>query len=526
MSESPKHNYWLPLVMSLLFALGIWIGSILPERKSTSADVQKLEDILTIIDKNYVDKVQKDSIFEVTITDMLHKLDPHSNYIAAKDMKQVRESIDGKFAGIGVRFMLLQDTICITNVLPNSPSQRAGVKAGDKILKVDNKSVTGRKVTNDKVMGLLKGPEDTQVKVVVLRDKKKKSLRITRGIIPLTSVTSAYMIDETTGFIRIEQFSVPTHDEFVLASKKLLDQGMKKLVLDLRFNGGGVMQVATEIADEFLQAGDKIVSTKGKSVGEKVVYATDDLNLLESIPVVVLINEASASASEILAGALQDNDRGVMVGRRTFGKGLVQEDKTLRDGSNLRLTIARYFTPSGRCIQRPYDKGYDAYMEESFQNFHYDEEKEKKELQKAKKFKTKGNRIVYGAGGIFPDIKVEYEFVLHSEYYYLLRENNAFAIFAFHFLDGKRNQFNSLNQLEEQLSKEKNLVDEFLSFSENVLKIPKDEKAITVEKELLNNYLKAEIARQLFTENGFYKIYNATDKEVKKALESFGALKK
>jgi carboxyl-terminal processing protease len=368
MSEAPKSNYTLPVLLALFLCIGLWLGSELSKPinsfgGSNADEVQKLEDILRLLDERYVDKINKDSIFESTISEMLHKLDPHSNFIAAKDMKAVNESINAKFGGIGVRFLLLRDTICVSNVMENSPSLIAGVKSGDKIIEVDGKKMTGKKITNDKVMSSLKGDEGTFVKVKVLRKNEKIDIKIRRGAIPIKTVTCAYMVNSKVGYILIDQFSIPTADEFRQAAMSLKQRGMKELILDLRGNGGGVLSAATDIADEFLKEGLTILKTKGRKTKEEI-YKSKSGGILENTKTVVLINSSSASASEILAGALQDNDRAIIVGRRSFGKGLVQEDRKLRDGSNLRITIARYYTPSGRCIQRPYKGSYEDYMED------------------------------------------------------------------------------------------------------------------------------------------------------------------
>lgn len=521
MSETPKSNYKLPLLLSLFLALGLYFGGKLSEgfSSSKSADVQKLEDILDLLEDRYVDKVDKDKVFEETISEMLHKLDPHSNYIASKDMAAVNESIEGEFGGIGVRFLLLRDTICITNIINNSPSKFAGVKAGDKIIEIDGKSVVGKKITNEKVMQKLKGIQGTIVKFSVLREKKKLLFSLERGTIPIETVICAYMLNPNTGYILIEQFSVPTAQEFYVAASRLIEKGMTKLVLDLRNNGGGVLTAATDIADQFLREGLVILKTKGRKSGEEVYYA-NARGLLEKMKTVVLINANSASASEILAGALQDNDRAIIVGRRSFGKGLVQEDQELRDGSNLRITIARYYTPSGRCIQKAYNGKYEDYIldEERYSSGElYVQDKTK--LVDSLKFKTLKGRFVYGGGGIQPDIFVPFDSSGTSFYLTSLQYSGAFTAYTFDYVNGKRNTWKNAQTYNDNFSVGENLTKEFSLFAEKQFKVPFNANEYKHSQKNIAKILKAEIARQIWTEEGFLRVYNPLDSEIKAALK-------
>ena len=322
-----KNKWWLPLVVSIAMCIGLVLGYIATRNGVFTAGgydgnrLQKLQDILNLIEKNYVDDVNPDKVFEESIVEMLHKLDPHSNYIPASEQQRAAEMIEGKFGGVGMRYFVLRDTVCITHVIKGSPSEKMGVKAGDKIVKIDGKNVASVKIETDKVMSMLKGKEGTKVKVEIIRQKKRLTFEITRGTIPIESVTSSYLLGNV-GYIKIDQFSVTTAEEFQAAASNLKSKGMQKLILDVRNNGGGVLGSATEIVDEFLKDGQLILKTIGKKVGTKVYKATS-AGELENMPLAVLINASSASASEILAGAIQDNDRGVIVGRRSFGKGLV-----------------------------------------------------------------------------------------------------------------------------------------------------------------------------------------------------------
>ena len=407
--NNSRFSIVLPLIISLSICAGFLIcyvvmGDVFDAQKK-SPGVQKLEDVLNLLDSKYVDPINRDAVFEETISEMLHKLDPHSNYIPAKDMALMSESLEGNFSGIGVRFFKLRDTISITHVLSDSPSERAGLKDGDQIVRIDGKNAAGVQMSTDTIMSLLKGKSGSSVNVQINRYGKLLSKKIIRGRIPIKSINTYYMIDDETGYIKIDQFSIPTAYEFRQASAKLLSQGMKKLILDLRNNGGGVLDGATQIADEFLKDGLSIVKTQGRKIGTKN-YTSTNRGSLKQTELVVLINSRSASASEIVAGAIQDNDRGLIVGRRSFGKGLVQEDQKLRDGSSLRITVARYYTPSGRCIQRPYSDGMEDYYNDPTRTEESMFKIDSSIFIDSLKYKTIGGRTVYGGGGISPDIFV------------------------------------------------------------------------------------------------------------------------
>lgn len=526
MENKSKNNYLLPLLFAICIAIGMWLGNTFTSKgfdftSTTGAKkYQKMQDIIEILDKKYVDTVNADALFEQTISDMLHKLDPHSNYIPAKDLQAINESIEGKFGGIGVRFFILRDTVCITNIVPGSPSLVAGLKAGDKILQVDGKAVAGKKITNEKIMGMLKGKENTVVQLKVLRNKKELDKKVIRGIIPIESVSVAYLIAPNVGFIKIDQFSVTTADEFRKAAVWLKGKGMKKLIIDLRNNGGGVLQSAIQIADEFLAANVPIVMTKGTHMGSKTYRATSD-GVLEKTSLVILINANSASASEILAGAIQDNDRGTIIGRRSFGKGLVQEDVQLRDGSDLRLTVARYYTPTGRCIQKTYEAGYDEYVNAQYERYENGElySQDTTVYPDSLKFKTPKGRIVYGGGGIAPDVFVPYDSTGTSWYFSELRFSQAFNAFAFDYVQDKRTKWSSLDDFNKNFTVSKDLLNKFVQFAEKENKIKQDKKGLAQSKTLIEKTLKAEIARQLWLENGYYQISNKTDNEVQRAIK-------
>ena len=529
MSDNQKPNYFLPLYFALFLAAGIFIGDFMSrplegEKLKNLEKVEKLYDVMNILDEKYVDNINKDSIFDATINELLHKLDPHTNYIPSDQVARMKESIEGKFGGIGVRFFLLRDTICVSNVIPGSPSFAAGVLAGDKIIKINGKAVANVKINTDDVMSQLKGDPGTNVSFTVVRNKKPLTFSIKRGVIPVPTVTCSYMINAETGYVLIEQFSVPTHQEFIQAVQKLKRQGMKGLILDLRGNGGGVMEAAVSIADEFLPSGRLIVSAKGRKFPEQKEFAKAG-GLLEDIKLAVLINEYSASASEIVAGAIQDNDRGIIVGRTSFGKGLIQEDRAMNDGSSLRVTVARYYTPSGRCIQKPYaGKSYEDYIRDQ-ERFNERElqPNDLKKLPDSLKFKTLiKKRIVYGGGGIFPDFYVRFDTTGMDLFFRACRIEGVFTSFAFDYLSGKRNTWKSLLEFQQQFVVNDAVLKSFYEFSAKYYKLNVYEKPNKSAKNLLIKTIKSEIARQIWIEEGYYRVVNSDDKEINTALKEMG----
>lgn len=523
-SNQKSTSYWIPIVMAVCLAMGLFLGNVLAPKaiagsSSNDAQSQKIQDIIDVLDNSYVDSVNYDELFETTISDMLHKLDPHSNYIPARDLKAINESIEGRFGGVGIRFFIIRDTVCVTNVLPGSPAMRTGLKAGDKILAVD-KEILDKTITNDGVMALLKGLENTDVNLTILRDGKRLKKKVTRGSIPVESVVAAYMMTDKVGYIRIDQFSMSTSMEFLFAAKNLKQQGLKKLIIDVRGNGGGLLTGATDIADAFLTAGTPIVETKGEHSPSYVYRATRNAELVD-VEVAVLINSNSASASEILAGALQDNDRGTIIGRRSFGKGLVQEDKLLRDGSNLRLTIARYYTPTGRCIQKPYSGDYHSYYEDQMDRY------ENGEMYKidsslfidSLKFKTPKGKVVYGGGGIMPDVFVPYDTTGSSWYYTELRYSSVFTTFAFDYVQDKRNKWSSPEAYNKSFKVTDEVLMRFVKFAESEYKIKSKATDLETSKILIAQKIKGEIARQIWVEQGYFQVANSEDVDVQEALK-------
>lgn len=528
MESNPKNYYLIPLGLACAMAIGLGLGYFLvPHTDYTAGEkrgekYQKIQEILSVLDKRYVDDVNSERLFEETISDMLHKLDPHSNYIPARDLKLAQEGIEGKFGGVGVRFNILRDTICVTHVIPQSPSEIAGILPGDRIISVDGKKTAGAKISNEKVMEYLKGDEGTTVLVEVKRGLVKKKFKVTRGAIPIQSVTSAIMLNDKVGFIRIEQFSVMTAIEFRKAAENLLQKGMTKLILDLRNNGGGVLGTCIEVADEFLPAGMTIVETRGRNTREEK-YRSQGGGVLERIETAVLINQYSASASEILAGALQDNDRAYIYGRRSFGKGLVQGDYKLTDGSNLRLTVARYYTPSGRCIQKEYNGNMDDYYSDASERLYTGElfAPDSSLFVDSLKFRTRKGRVVYGGGGIMPDIFIPLDTTDFTDYYNQMRFSGAIQGFAFDFVNGKRKSWSGFEKFSATFQVNADLTRKMAQYAQKYFDVPFSASGFAFSQNTLAKNLKAEIARQIWLEDGYYYVSTQTDNEVQFILKKW-----
>jgi carboxyl-terminal processing protease len=525
-----KNKAVYPFIGTVLIVIGLMLGLTLSRDNVVNGGSdkgkyeQKLADILEVLDRDYVDSIDKEKLFEETIVDLLHSLDPHSNYIAAEQLKRMNESIEGKFGGVGVRFTILRDTLNITNVIINSPADKAGVKKFDQIIEVDDSLIAGVGLKNTGVQALLKGKAGTDVKVKVLRRGGLLNKKITRGMVPIESITAAYMITDEIGYIRLSQFSIQSANEFYMAALQLKSEGMKKLIFDLRFNGGGVMGSAVSIVDALLEQGKPIVSTKGKNNPEETLYS-ENKPLLGGVDLAVLINGSSASASEIVAGAIQDNDRGTIIGRRSFGKGLVQQDINLKDGSNLRLTVSRYYTPTGRCIQKPYTGDYNEYMMDEVNRYENGElyELDSSLLVDSLKFTTPQGKTVYGGGGIMPDIFVPLDTTGGSTYLRRLRYSGVFNDFAYDFARNhtqEMNSFSSLEEFDKAFKVDKNLLSSFTSYASNNHDISLNKQELSNSKQQITENIKAEIARQKWLEEGAYYIFNESDREVKVAIET------
>jgi carboxyl-terminal processing protease len=522
MNNSSK---WQPLIYGVLIALGILIGIWLKPgtNKLTLFGGGKFSEVFTIINQAYVDTVDIESLEEKALNEMLSNLDPHSVYIPAKDLVQANEQLEGNFEGIGVEFNILNDTIMVVSAISGGPSYELGIQAGDRIIKIDTLMVAGVGITNEQVPKLLKGSKGTKVDVVIYRPGLHKTIpyTITRNTIPIHSVDVSMMLNDETGYIKISRFASNTHDEFLEAINQLKLQGLQHLVLDLRENPGGYLTAATEICDELLDDHKLVVYTQGRTQ-PKSEYTADREGVFEKGKLIVLINEGSASASEIVSGAMQDWDRAVIVGRRSFGKGLVQEPFALSDGSALRLTIARYYTPSGRCIQKPYDIGYDAYEEDLF---HRLQDGELEDLTKIKQqdstvFKTKNGRIVYSKGGIMPDVFVPIDTSYRNHYYAEILSMGLLNQFAYAYVDDNRAALKKYRDIAD--FHQKFTVDLAPGFARYAL--AKGVKATAAEQQhvaaFTARHLKALIARQLWRDNGYFYVTNRFDPTIAKALEA------
>ena len=516
---------WLPLLFSLVMIAGMIIGFKL--RGNTPSDgffhtakKTPLQEVLELINSKYVDNVDTDTLGNDAIQEMLTHLDPHSVFIPATDLQELNEDLEGNFKGIGVEFQIISDTVHVVNVLPQGPSDEAGLKIGDRFLYVGDSAVAGTKITSDRIKKLLRGPGESKVTVKMLRGTRVQTFVIRRGTIPIPSLDASYVIEQGTGYIKLNKFAETTFEEFMKALESLKEKKINKLILDLRGNGGGILDEAVQIADEFLDGDKLIVYTKGEKT-KKEVYTAKRPGLFESGKLIVLIDEGSASASEVVAGAIQDWDRGTIMGRRSFGKGLVQQQYQLSDGSGLRLTVARYYTPTDRSIQKPYSNGMDDYNDEVIQRVLDGEvvKGDSGKVKNGKQYKTKGGRIVYGGGGINPDIFVAMDTSFFQRSIGDLYNDNSIYIFPYLYYLGHQEELKGYKDPIDFA----NRFNDLESLWNGLLKIAKHDsldlnKVNASEKLYLLHRLKANIARQLWRTEGFYEVWNTTDPVVQRAL--------
>ncbi|MBX2964609.1 MAG: S41 family peptidase [Cyclobacteriaceae bacterium] len=529
MSERPENTPYqirLPLVLCLGLAAGVFIGSSFNSQKPSrdvSKDVQKLREVLTYIDTKYVDDITTDKLVDESIRHLLSKLDPHSHYIPARDRIAANEELRGNFDGIGVEFNIFQDTIMVVTALSGGPSERLGIRSGDKIILVDDKDVAGIGITTQDVMRLLKGPRGSEVKVTILRNKQILDFNIVRDKIPQFSIDVSYMVDAEIGYIKLNRFSATTYEEFSKALTKLKDQGMKKLVLDLQGNGGGYMSMAIDLADEFLSDGKKIVYTDGKDKRLNTNASSTSRGNFETGDLIILVNEGSASASEILAGALQDNDRALIVGRRTFGKGLVQNPFDLSDGSELRLTISRYYTPSGRSIQKPYDdeEEYSLDLIERYKKGEFFSADSIK-LNDSLKYKTANGRSVYGGGGIMPDYFVPLDTTMNSHYLNALYSSLSIYEYAFNYAHHNKDALEGkgFEQFKKSFVVTDQMLNELVAIGQRN-KIKPDYQDLRKNKKVFQLHVKAQIARRIWGNDGLFPIINETNEIFLQSLKLF-----
>ncbi len=533
--KSTSNNKYLPIIFSFVLIIGIILGIFLSgtlQKKNLfsvkNQRYDKINDVINFALQDYVDTVSKDKLEEKAINGMLQGLDPHSAYIPLEEFNEVNDPLMGNFEGIGVQFRIQNDTIMVVNTVSGGPSEKIGVKAGDRIVKVDGKNVAGIGIKDTDVLKNLKGKKGSTVKISVFRREVKHLIdfSIVRDVIPTYSIDISYMVDKQTGYIKLSKFSATTTREFSNALKQLNQQGMQKLILDLRGNGGGFLQSAIDVADQFLTDGKLIVYTEGKNRPKQYAYATNK-GIAEKEALVVLIDEWSASASEIIAGAIQDNDRGLIIGRRSFGKGLVQEQFNLSDGSAVRLTVARYHTPTGRCIQKSYNNGTEEYMKDLNQRYLNGEfeNADSTKFADSLKYTTPKGKIVYGGGGIMPDIYIPLHMDKNIEYYNQLINKGLIYQFAFDYTDKYRNSFVQYKTTDDYINRftvSNLMLNDFIEYA-NKKGVSKNMKGFDASVVKIKILLKAFIGRNIFDDKGFYPIYLQTDNAFIKAV---GQLKK
>ena len=530
MKQSKNTNRYMPLMMAACVVVGILFGTFFANHFSSNrlniinSGSSRLNNLLNIVNDQYVDAVNMDSLMERAIPQILADLDPHSVYISAKDVQTATDDLKGSFSGVGIEFVIREDTVHVQGVIKNGPAERAGILAGDKIVMVDDKPFVGKEVTNEEAMHRLKGPKDTKVKIGVLRygDNKMKQFTVTRGEIPTHSVTATYMLDDETGYIRIKSFGENTYPEMLIALAELSQQGFENLVIDLRDNTGGYLMSAVQIVNEFLPKNKLIVYTEGRK-SPRQDYRSDGRGSYQKIPLIVLINEASASASEIFAGAIQDNDRGTVIGRRSFGKGLVQKQLDFPDGSMIRLTIARYYSPSGRCIQKPYTPGESNYEEDLLVRYQHGEFFSQDSIKHTgPAYHTGIGRTVYGGGGITPDIFVPEDTTNITSYYKQASMSGLILQFAFQYTDENRpklSTFREMPKLSDYLVKQ-NTVDKFATYAD---KKGLQRRNLMIQKShtLLERYINSRIIYNIMDEDAWIQYLNQDDPVIIKALNVF-----
>ena len=521
----------MPVLMAVCVAFGIVIGTFYANHFSgnrlniINSGSNRLNNLLHIIDDQYVDNVNIDSLVDKAIPQILSDLDPHSVYISAKEMQAANDDLKGSFSGVGIEFNIRQDTLHVQNVVKNAPAEKAGLLAGDKVVSIDGKPFVGKIVTNDEAMRRLKGPKDTKVRIGVVRFGHKKPLEftVTRGDIPQKSITASYMIDEKTGYIRIKNFGERTYPDLLIALAKLSTEGCKQLIIDLRDNTGGYLQSAVQMANEVLPKNKLMVYTQGRK-SQRQEYLSDGKGSYQRFPLVVLINEGSASASEIFAGAMQDNDRAVIIGRRSFGKGLVQQQLGFTDGSLIRLTIARYYTPSGRCIQKPYTAGDGAnYEQDIYSRYQHGEFFSQDSIKHTgPAYHTGIGRVVYGGGGITPDIFVAEDTLGVTSYFKQAVMSGLILQFAYTYTDNNRqklSKFKTLKEITAYLDKQ-NLVEQFAAYADKH-GLQRRNLMIRKSHKLLMRYINSRIIYSILDDEVWTEYLNEDDPVIAAAMKVF-----
>lgn len=528
MKTSNRFIKWLPLLASLFIIVGVWIGFQMAGGHALSDAQDKYNTLLDIIGKEYVDEVDMDSLIETQIPLLLKGLDPHSSYIPAKDLEKVNGELEGSFGGIGIQFQVMNDTICVVEVISGGPAEKVGVIAGDRIIGVDTINIIERHISDEDVRSMLRGEKGTKVSIKVKRNNSAKPLTfdIVRGEIPMTAVDAHYMINDSTGYVKVNRFSRTTYGEFLQAISQLKYNGAKRLVIDLRGNGGGYMEPAILMANEFLPPYSTIVMTKGRNNNDNSTVYSDGTGDFTDTELVVVVDEFTASASEIFAGAIQDNDRGLILGRRSFGKGLVQRPILLPDSSEVRLTVQRYYTPSGRCIQKDFDRANaDHYDEEIIERYNRGEifNADSIILKTDQMFTTANGRTVYGGGGIMPDVFVPSDTTGYSSYFINVFNAGLLQKYAYELADLNRETFNKAKDIDEllgMLPSDATLLQSFVQYAARN-GVPARWHYINISSALIVNQLKALVARDTLGFDAFYQIYNKRDNTIRKALELF-----
>lgn len=524
-----KHNsiIWYPLVISIAIVLGIVIGNYISTKKFTLDKDRKINAVLNLIQSEYVDSIDVKDLVEQAIPAIIGNLDPHSYYIPASDIRAENEKLDGSMSGIGVSFFMMNDTANVDQVIPNGPAEKVGMLAGDRIISVNGESIVGGTLTAEGIRSKIRGEKGTKVKIGVKRNSSKKTLTftITRDDIPMNTIDVSYMLDDKTGYIKIAQFGKNTYDEFFAALSKLKKDGASRYIVDLRGNPGGYMEMAILMVNEFLEQGELIVYIKGRKEREDIQVWSDDQGSFHDAQVAVLIDEYSASASEIMAGALQDNDRGLVVGRRSFGKGLVQKQIYLPDSSAIRLTIARYYTPSHRCIQKDYTLGdEDDYSKELYDRYSHGElySADSIKVDKSKIFRTANGRIVYGGGGIVPDIFVPNDTTGITTYYRAVANLGLLQQYVYTYVDINRDQLKNVKtvkQLMGMMPSDDALTYDFVCYARDN-GVPMRWYYINLSRSLIARQLRALVIRDVLGSEEFYRYYNRTDNTVNAALKA------
>ena len=519
--------YWFPIIGAALLCAGMWLGYLLSPRVDLDSSQRKMLEVLALINREYVDDVPLDSLVEITIPELLHNLDPHSAYISAKDLERVNSELEGSFGGIGIQFQTPGDTVTVVEVIAGSPAYKAGLLPGDRIVTVDSTDIAGKKLSYEEIFAKLRGPKGTKVKLSIRRpgEKNLKNFTLVRGDIPQAIIEGVYMTPDSIGYVRVSRFARDTYEQFYKALVNLRFEGAKSFIVDLRGNTGGYMEPAVMMANEFLEPGSVIVETRGRNLDDNSTIEADGTGLFQDTPLAVLIDEVSASASEIFSGAMQDNDRAVIIGRRSFGKGLVQKPILLADSSELRLTVQRYYTPSGRCIQKDYTgEGIGEYETEIYRRYLNGEifgsEQADSVIDKSLIFHTLGGRNVYGGGGISPDYFVPTDTIRRNTYYVSVVNRGLINSYAYEYVDLNRaelSKYKTLDELLRNLDSDYVLLNSFVRYAveKGVRRRP---YYIEQSASLIVNQLKSLIVRYVLGMDAFYNVYNKEDEDVRKAI--------